>query len=132
MSKIGKAPINLPSGVKIQINTGKSIYGDTQLIVEGNLGKLSLDMRPGIEVVENNNSIELTRVNELQLTKSLHGMYRSVINGMVEGVSKGFRKDFEDEYKSWGVTDDELKRYKKGEDVYFSYERFKELINSNK
>ena len=49
-----------------------------------------------------------------------------------ESIIKCFRKDIEDEYRTWGVTDDELKRYKKGEDVYFGYERFKELINSNK
>ena len=47
-----------------------------------------------------------------------------------ESIIKGFRKDIEDEYRTWGVTDDELKRYKKGEDVYFGYERFKELINN--
>ena len=47
-----------------------------------------------------------------------------------ESIIKGFRKDIEDEYRTWGVTDDELKRYKKGEDVYFGYERFQELINN--
>ena len=46
-----------------------------------------------------------------------------------ESIIKGFRKDMEYEYRAWGVTEDEIKRYKKGEDVYFSYERFKELIN---
>ena len=46
-----------------------------------------------------------------------------------ESIIKGFRKDIEDEYRTWGVTDDELKRYKKGEDVYFGYERLQEIIN---
>ena len=40
-----------------------------------------------------------------------------------------YEVDIEDEYRTWGVTDDELKRYKKWEDVYFGYERFKEIIN---
>ena len=44
-------------------------------------------------------------------------------------IVEGFSKEFELEYKDWGLKKSEIKKYKKGEDVYFSYERFKELIN---
>ena len=44
-------------------------------------------------------------------------------------IVEGFSKDFELEYKDWGLKKSEIKKYKKGEDVYFSYERFQEIIN---
>ena len=44
-------------------------------------------------------------------------------------IVEGFSKEFELEYKDWGLKKSEIKKYKKGEDVYFGYERFKELIN---
>ena len=84
MSRIGKLPIEIPSGVEVK-------KGDGQLItVKGPLGELKQKISSGIGVEIENNQVVFTRSDESKQQKSLHGLYRSLVNNMVLGVSKGF------------------------------------------
>ncbi len=85
MSRIGKMPITVPEGVKVTIR--KSIVE-----VEGPKGTLSQNIRSQIAVTQKDKSIVVSRKNETKYTRSLHGLYRNLINNMVIGVSKGFSK----------------------------------------
>ncbi len=89
MSRIGKLPVNLPSGVTISVDDANVVS------VKGPLGTLSQKVDSDIRVEVENNEIILTRPNEEKRLKSLHGLYRALIANMVVGVSKGYRKDLE-------------------------------------
>ena len=88
MSRIGKLPISIPSGVTV---TSK----DGVITVKGPKGELSQCVDPTIEVKVENNQIELARPNDEKETKAKHGLYRALINNMVKGVSEGYRKELE-------------------------------------
>ncbi len=85
MSRIGRLPIKLPEGVKVTIERGN-------VTVEGPKGKLTQDIRPEITVKLEGDTVVVTRDNDSKRSKSLHGLYRNLINNMVIGVSKGFSK----------------------------------------
>ena len=89
MSRIGKLPVNLPSGVTITVSD------DNVVSVKGPLGTLSQKVDSDIKVEVENNSIILSRPNDEKRVKSLHGLYRALIANMVVGVSKGYRKELE-------------------------------------
>ena len=84
MSRIGKLPIEIPQGVTI------SVENDNTVIVKGPKGELNrkIDSDMKVEVKENILSIE--RPTDQKRHKAMHGLYRSLLDGMVEGVSKGF------------------------------------------
>lgn len=84
MSRIGKSPIELPEKVTVSLTGNK-------VTVKGPLGELSQEIHPDIRVKEENNQLILERPTEEKEHKSLHGLYRSLINNMVIGVSKGFK-----------------------------------------
>ncbi len=89
MSRIGKLPVNLPEGVTFEVN-------DTNVVsVKGPLGTLSQKIDKDIRVEVENNQIIVTRPNEEKRLKSLHGLYRSLIDNMVVGVSTGYKKQLE-------------------------------------
>ena len=85
MSRIGKLPIAIPQGVKINITP------DT-FTVEGPKGKLSQTYHPDIVIKIEDNTGIVTRKNELKKTKAMHGLYRNLMNNMVIGVTKGYKK----------------------------------------
>lgn len=89
MSRIGKLPVNLPSGVTITVDDANVVS------VKGPLGTLSQKIDSDIRVEVENNVITLSRPNDEKRLKSLHGLYRALIANMVVGVSKGYRKDLE-------------------------------------
>jgi large subunit ribosomal protein L6 len=89
MSRIGKLPVNLPSGVTISVDDANVVS------VKGPLGTLSQKVDSDIRVEVENNVVTLSRPNEEKRVKSLHGLYRALIANMVDGVSKGYRKDLE-------------------------------------
>ncbi len=89
MSRIGKKPINLPSGVTVDVAT----LGE--VTVKGPKGTLKQDVNPDIEVKVEGNEIVLTRPTDSKRHKSMHGLYRALINNMVIGVSEGYKKDLE-------------------------------------
>jgi large subunit ribosomal protein L6 len=89
MSRIGKLPVNLPKGVTVNVSDSNVVS------VKGPLGELTqaVDKDLKVEVVEN--EVILSRPSESKSHKSLHGLYRALINNMVVGVSEGYKKNLE-------------------------------------
>jgi large subunit ribosomal protein L6 len=85
MSRVGKKPIPLPQGVKIN-------FGE-QLEVEGPKGKLAVPIPAGIRVEQNNNHLELVRENDK--LAALHGLTRALAANAVQGVSTGFTRELD-------------------------------------
>ncbi|WP_420316393.1 50S ribosomal protein L6 [Ekhidna sp.] len=88
MSRIGKAPINLPEGVSVTID--KNVVN-----VKGPKGELTQQIDPDITCKVEDGVITVDRPTEQKRHKSLHGLYRSLVNNMIEGVSNGFKKEME-------------------------------------
>jgi len=88
MSRIGKQPIELPSGVHVSISPGR-------VMVNGPLGELSQDVPARMKVEQSNGAITVARPTERGEDRALHGLTRSLIANMVEGVTKGFEKRLE-------------------------------------
>ena len=88
MSRIGKMPIAIPQGVEININ-GQHVS------VKGPKGELSLEVSEPIKVVVEENEIVVTRPDDEQTSKALHGLSRTLIANNVHGVSQGFQKNLE-------------------------------------
>jgi large subunit ribosomal protein L6 len=88
MSRIGKNPITLPTGVTFEIK-------DDVITVKGKLGELSQKITDDITVVLEDGIITLGRPSESKTHKAKHGLYRALINNMIEGVSKGWTKQLE-------------------------------------
>lgn len=89
MSRIGKLPVTLPEGVTVNITDGNMI------VVKGPLGELTQAVDKDIKVEVSDNKIVLSRPTESKNHKSLHGLYRAIINNMVTGVSQGYKKEIE-------------------------------------
>ena len=87
MSRICKNPISIPEGVSVDIQSDK-------IIVKGKLGELTQDYSEVSFVVEDN-VITVSRPSENKSHKAKHGLYRSLLYNMIEGVSKGFTKELE-------------------------------------
>jgi len=88
MSRIGKEPIKLPSGVTVGIDKGK-------ISVSGPKGTLEQFAMPYIKVASNDGEVIVERENDEQEARSKHGLMRSLISNMVVGVSEGFSKELE-------------------------------------
>ncbi|GIN58903.1 50S ribosomal protein L6 [Lederbergia ruris] len=88
MSRIGKKPIEIPSGVTVEQN------GDT-LIVKGPKGELTNTFNSDISINIEGNVINVTRPSDSKEHRSMHGTTRSLVANMVDGVSKGFEKGLE-------------------------------------
>lgn len=85
MSRIGKQPVALPAGIKATLN-------DRTLVVEKGNQKLSRWIDPAIEVAIEGAAIHFTRKGESKRERALHGTYRALANGMVQGLVKGFER----------------------------------------
>lgn len=88
MSRIGKLPIQIPSGVTITIDP------DT-ITVNGPKGSLSQFTMPGINIKQEGEELLVTRENDEPTNRSRHGLMRSLIHNMVVGVTEGFKKQLE-------------------------------------
>jgi len=88
MSRTGKKPIPLPKGVDVKID-GLAID------VKGPKGTLRKEFVYGVKIGMEEGAVVVTRESEIPLHRSLHGMTRSIINGMVEGVTKGYERALE-------------------------------------
>ncbi|NCB07001.1 MAG: 50S ribosomal protein L6 [Bacteroidia bacterium] len=84
MSRIGKLPIEIPSGVNVDVNENNLVT------VKGPLGVLTQQIDPEIKLSSEGNKLTIIREGETKRHKSLHGLYRSLVNNMVIGVSKGY------------------------------------------
>lgn len=86
MSRIGKQPVAIPAGVKI-------LVADGTIRVEGPKGKLQFRYHPNIKVeLDDAKAVKVTRPDDERQNRALHGLTRSLIANMVEGVTKGFEK----------------------------------------
>ncbi|MCF0215908.1 MAG: 50S ribosomal protein L6 [Fibrobacteraceae bacterium] len=88
MSRIGKAIINIPAGVKVAVN-GQNIK------VEGPLGKLETDVHELIKINFEGTQLSFTRPDDQKFSRAIHGTTRALVANMVEGVTKGFKKTLE-------------------------------------
>lgn len=88
MSRIGKAPIDLPSGVEAKVQ-------GSQVEVKGPKGTLHQDIDPHISVSVDDGVVTLDRSDEERETRALHGLSRALINNMVVGVSEGYVKELQ-------------------------------------
>ncbi len=89
MSRIGRHPIALPAGVKVNLEEGNV------LTVTGPLGTLTQKFQPSIGITVEANEISVTRPNDENFEKSIHGLTRTLINNMVIGVTQGYSKKLE-------------------------------------
>ncbi len=89
MSRIGKKPIMIPSGITVTL--GK----ENEVTVKGPKGTLTCQMHPQMGIALENNEVIVTRPSEEKFHKSLHGLTRTLIANMVTGVSEGFKKELE-------------------------------------
>ena len=88
MSRIGRKPINIPAGVEVKLD-------GSVITVKGPKGTLTRKIHENITVKVENNEILVTRPNDEKENRSLHGLTRSLIANMVEGVTNGFKKELE-------------------------------------
>ncbi len=88
MSRIGQQSITLPSGVTVQTS-------GANLTVQGPKGKLSRQLVPLVSVAIKGQQLTVTRVDEAQQTRALHGLMRTLVANMVLGVAEGFSKELE-------------------------------------
>jgi large subunit ribosomal protein L6 len=88
MSRIGKQPIELPAGVSVSISPGR-------VMVNGPLGELSQQVPARMQVEQQDTTVVVTRPSERGDDRALHGLTRSLIANMVEGVTSGFQKRLE-------------------------------------
>lgn len=89
MSRIGKAPIEIPGGVEISVDKSNIVK------VKGPKGELVQQINSDLTVAIEDNTLLVSRPTEQKRHKSMHGLYRSLIHNMVEGVTKGFTKELE-------------------------------------
>ena len=88
MSRIGKLPIHVPAGVTVTIK-------DSVVTVKGPKGEMTQAVNPDINVTLEDGVIHLERPTDDKNHRALHGLYRSLINNMVIGVSEGYKKELE-------------------------------------
>ena len=88
MSRIGKTPIEITSGVEVVVNADS-------VEIKGPKGTLAQSIPEGIEVQKEEETIIVKRDNDLRETKALHGLVRSLLNNMVHGVTEGYQKQLE-------------------------------------
>jgi len=88
MSRIGKLPVSIPNGVQVTVD-GSTVK------VKGPKGELTHRLPAGITVDKADNTVNVKRASDETNHKSLHGLTRSLINNMMEGVTKGYQKQLE-------------------------------------
>ena len=86
MSRIGKLPITVPAGVEVKVDENNTVT------VKGPKGCLSQKINKDIKVEQDENVIHVTRPTDSKPHRSMHGLYRTLINNMVVGVTTGFQK----------------------------------------
>ena len=89
MSRIGRAPIAIPAGVEVKVDERNRIT------VKGPKGTLERDLVPQIKVEVENGTIHVSRPDDEKLSRSLHGLTRTLVANMVHGVTEGFSKTLE-------------------------------------
>lgn len=89
MSRIGKLPISIPAGVSVAVSN------DNLVTIKGTKGELTQQINPDIKINVEGNVVTVTRPTDEKEHRALHGLYRSLINNMIIGVSEGYHKELE-------------------------------------
>ena len=89
MSRIGRLPIEIPAGVTV------AVAADNTVAVKGPKGELTQKVDSRISVAVEGNIVKVTRSNDENESRSMHGLYRTLISNMITGVTKGFSKELE-------------------------------------
>ena len=89
MSRIGKLPIEIPSGVSV------SVKEDNIITIKGPKGEMTQKVHPAMKVEQKEGHLTVERANDEKENRSMHGLYRSLLHNMVVGVSEGFKKELE-------------------------------------
>lgn len=85
MSRVGKLPVPIPQGVTVTVD-------NSVVLVKGPKGSLSQGYKPEVSINVEENAVLVTRNSESKRARSMHGLYRNLVNNMVTGVSSGFSK----------------------------------------
>ena len=88
MSRIGRKPINIPAGVDVKL-------ADGVITVKGPKGTLTQKIHPNMDVKVEDSVITVTRPDDNKNNRSLHGLTRTLISNMIEGVTKGYKKELD-------------------------------------
>jgi len=88
MSRIGKIPIDIPSGVDVKIDAG-------QISVKGPKGSMDMPLVAGVEVKQVESQLSFAPIKEMKNTRSLWGLQRTLVNNLIIGVTNGFSKHLE-------------------------------------
>jgi large subunit ribosomal protein L6 len=88
VSRIGKMPVPVPDGVKVNID-------GSRVTVRGSKGELTQEFSPKMNIVLEDGEVKVSRIDEERKTKALHGLTRALINNMVQGVLNGYSKTLE-------------------------------------
>lgn len=89
MSRIGKLPVAIPAGVTIDVTK------ENVVVVKGPKGELKQQVSPNLKIEIKDGELVMERPNDDKQNKSMHGLYRSLINNMVVGVSEGYKIEME-------------------------------------
>jgi len=89
MSRIGRAPVPIPAGVDVKLEAGGGI------VVKGPKGQLERTLHPDMKVEVEDNELRVTRPSDEKTHRSLHGLTRTLVANMVEGVTNGYKKELE-------------------------------------
>ena len=89
MSRIGNAPITVPSGVTVDVSAGNLVK------VKGPKGELTQQIEPALSVNQEDGTLTVSRPDDSKRNRSMHGLYRSLINNMVVGVTEGYTLSLE-------------------------------------
>lgn len=90
MSRIGNAIISIPAGVEVNFDKASGVVS-----VKGSKGEISQELNPGFDLTIEEGNLTVARPDDTKSSKSLHGLYRSLINNMVVGVSQGHKTEQE-------------------------------------
>lgn len=88
MSRIGRLPITIPAGVELKVD-------GNIVTVKGPKGQMTQEINPAISVEIKDGRVIFSRENDKKENRSMHGLYRSLVNGMVIGVTQGFQKELQ-------------------------------------
>ena len=88
MSRVGKNPVPVPSGVEVKVS-------GTDVVVKGSKGELARTFNERIGFEVDNGTVTVTRPDDTRESRALHGLSRALLNNMVVGVSEGFKKELE-------------------------------------
>ena len=89
MSRIGRAPITVPAGVEIKVEDNNVVT------VKGPKGTLTQQFNPNMTIKVENGEVLVTRPNDAKENRALHGLTRTLIHNMVQGVTEGFKKELD-------------------------------------